>query len=328
MAFDPEVQKAQAYLRQLGYSEVDVNGHPKNLAVDGVSGEITQTALRKFQQDNDLPEGTPLSEMLDKMAGKIIDQPQQTAQSVQQTMAQGQGAGRDAVSTMQAIINLVREFLGLKTTEPLKVDGINGPKTREAYTELTGQPAPEVKAEAAPAAAAPQAPNSTVTEITIPAPSQAQPVIHAAPGADTQGITPVDGVIPTVVVGGADSPAPAQANAAPAAVPERAEIRAVNRTDPPVTSGEYRLGERGRLTPYHRQEAGRTGGPDYDYARPPTAAELRREEMQQRREAQELSRDTNRAIRGLGALTDDRRGNDMNAVTGLADIAMRRLFSP
>lgn len=313
MAVNPDIQKTQGYLRNLGYADVEIDGQKKNLAVDGIEGDITRAALKKFKSDHNLPEDAPLDATMAKMEAVIKENPQQTAQRVQATMAQGANAPRDDVSSMQVILNLVSKVFEALTGKPLKIDGINGPLTQQSYESARVNQVANAAVTTAPVNN--NANNNTT--ITIPAASP-QTEIHVAPGQNSPGITPpADGSIPMVVIDGAGGP-----QAAPSTQP------AANTQDPVQSPAQVRLGERGTLTSYHRQEASRTGGADYNYERPQSAAELRREEMQQRREAQEAARDTNRAVRHMGALGDGRSGNDINAAAGLAEMAMRRLFSP
>lgn len=321
MAFNPEIQKAQAYLRQLGYDQVDVSGTSKNLAVDGVSGPITEAALSKFREDHNLAADMPLNEMLEKMGEAILNDPENAARTVTQTMAQGNQAGRDAVATMQAVMNLSASFLGLDQ-EALVIDGSNGPKTRAAYTALTGQPAPNAPAVAAAPqqpAEPPQPPPASTYTSTVIAPASQGPAIHVPPGGETPGIAASEGVVPTIIV---DDYSGARADPTPPLPQRTAGAETVS------GGADYRLGERGKLSEQHRQEASRTAGPDYDYARPQSAAEMRQQEAQQRRAAEELGRDANRAVRNIGALGDNHRGNDINAIGSLVEMAARRLFSP
>ncbi len=319
MAINPDIQKAQGYLRNLGYADVEVEGQKKNLAVDGVEGDITRAALTKFRADNNLPENAPLDATIAKMESAIQANPQQTAQRMQATMAQGANAPRDDISSMQVLLNLVSKVFEALTGKPLKIDGVNGPLTQQSYEAA--------KVNQVANAPVTTAPVNNGANTTIPA-AQPQTKIHVAPGQDSPGITPpADGSIPMVVVDGADGAERAQTRA-PASPVEIGKAPAPHIKDPVESPSNVRLGERGRLTEYHRQESSRSGGAEYNYERPQSAAEMRREEAQQRRDAQEAARDTNRVVRGIGALGDGRQGNDINAAAGLAEIAMRRLFSP
>ncbi len=169
--FDPEVQKAQGYLRALGIEEVDVVGKKKPLLVDGKIGPVTNAALAKYRADNGLNKEEGFGTVLQHMEGRVKQNPAQLQQFIGETNAEGPVANPMNVMAMQLVMNLLAPIIkalsgGKIDTETLKVDGINGPRTHSALdayyeTQMNKQPtAPVLKAaapQAAPEAAKPEA---------------------------------------------------------------------------------------------------------------------------------------------------------------------------
>lgn len=216
---DPDIQKAQAYMRALGITEVEVDGQKQEVKVDGLNSPATSAALAKYRADNGFDNNDNFATVLDHMQGRIKQNPPGVQQFMSETMADGQQAGGFNVMAMQMILNLLAPLIqslsgGKIDLAALKVDGINGPRTTNAYNGYNVTMNDKVFAPAA-AATPPQAgadpdPLGTFIEqktresdarlAAAPQPS-APAEIRVRPGESTAGIAAAPGVIPTVIVG-------------------------------------------------------------------------------------------------------------------------------
>lgn len=143
-AFDPEVQKAQGYLRALGVDDADVNGQKQVLKVDGIQGPITNAALSKYRTDHGLDNNASLAQTLQHMEERIQKNPAQIGQFVSETNADGAQASPSSVMGMQLVLNLLAPLIktlsgGKIDMEALKIDGINGPRTKNALVAYDTQ---------------------------------------------------------------------------------------------------------------------------------------------------------------------------------------------
>lgn len=148
--FDPQIQKAQGYMRMLGLTDVEVDGQKKRLVVDGMNGTNTQTALAKYNTDHGLAKDAGLEVSLRHMEENLKKNGPELQQRLNGIMEQGTGALRSDVRGMQLTMNLLKN-------ESLKVDGINGINTTTAYNKYSGKnyPVPTAPVAATPASADP-----------------------------------------------------------------------------------------------------------------------------------------------------------------------------
>lgn len=282
MAANPDVKKAQGYLRSLGYSDVDVDGKNKNLAVDGIEGDITKAAMKKFRAENDLPENATLAETTAKMETVLQKDPQKLATQVQETMAQGNNASPDNISSMQGIMNLIAKVFEALTGKELKIDGINGPKTQERFSELNTL-SNGALTQGAPAQAAP-AKDEAAFQRLIDQNTGPEPVA-AAPA-------PEAGALRQEFRAAAAQPAPAEA--APMIVMENPAVAA----PPPMADVE--LGVSGGMSPAFNASAAQTAPPQH-YAQQAEMAPSRPHQEYM----QPMSRNETQGIMNNGRATRD-----------------------
>lgn len=137
-AASPDIQKAQGYLRALGITTVEVNGQKTDLAVDGRNGPVTSAALAQYRAENGFNNNDSFDTVLRHMEDRIKQNPPGIQQFMSGTMADGQQANPFNVMAMQLVTNLLAPLVktlsgGKIDLESLKVDGINGPRTSNAY---------------------------------------------------------------------------------------------------------------------------------------------------------------------------------------------------
>lgn len=137
-AASPDIQKAQGYLRTLGITTVEVNGQKTDLAVDGRNGPVTSAALAQYRAENGFNNNDSFDTVLRHMEDRIKQNPPGIQQFMSGTMADGQQANPFNVMAMQLVTNLLAPLVktlsgGKIDLESLKVDGINGPRTSNAY---------------------------------------------------------------------------------------------------------------------------------------------------------------------------------------------------
>lgn len=226
---DPDIQKAQGYMRALGITEVEVDGKKQEVKVDGINSPVTSAALAKYRADNGFDNSDNFSTVLGHMEGRIKQNPPGVQEFMSQTMADGQLAGNFNIMAMQLLLNLLAPIIqtltgGKLNPEQLKIDGINGPRTTNAYngydiaTNNNALKPLEPAKPSAPASASPpfnadplggfaaeKVKESDARMAATPA-QPPQPEIHVRPGGATEGIEARPGVIPTVIVGGAAEP--------------------------------------------------------------------------------------------------------------------------
>ncbi len=130
--FDPQVQKAQGYMRMLGITDVEAGGQKKRLVVDGINGTNTQTALTKYNTDNGLAKDASMEDSIRHMEESLKKNGPELQQRMNKVMEQGTDALRSDVRGMQLTMNLLK-------SETLKVDGINGIMTTAAYNQYSGK---------------------------------------------------------------------------------------------------------------------------------------------------------------------------------------------
>ena len=178
---DPELQKAQGYMRAFGITEVEIDGQKHDVKVDGINSPATSAALAKYRADNGLDKDGNVATALGHMEERIKQNPPGVQQFMSETMADGQHAGGANISAMQMIINLLAPLIqalsgGKINLDQLKVDGINGQRTTNAYNGYNAvmnnnayaPPAPEKPQEKTPRADTPPTQQA-------PQESQAQP---------------------------------------------------------------------------------------------------------------------------------------------------------
>lgn len=202
-AFDPEVQKAQGYLRALGIEEVEVDGQKQSLKVDGKIGPTTHAALTKYRTENGIDNNESFSGVLKHMEDRISKNPGQIQQFVSETNADGKMANPFNVMAMQLVMNLLAPIIkalsgGKMDMEKLKIDGVNGPRTQNALVAYDTQspkmaPAPQGNTPASPAlkvdGAAPAAPIAPAATAENPAAGPASPASESPAGAAASGPT-------------------------------------------------------------------------------------------------------------------------------------------
>lgn len=135
---DPDIQKAQGYLRAFGITDIEIDGKKETVKVDGLNSRATSAALAKYRADNGFDNSDNFSTVLGHMEDRIQKNPPGIQQFMSDTMADGQQAGGFNVMAMQLIMNLLAPLIqtlsgGKINLDQLKIDGINGPKTSNAY---------------------------------------------------------------------------------------------------------------------------------------------------------------------------------------------------
>ncbi len=214
---DPDIQKAQGYMRALGIAEVEIDGQKQEVKVDGLNSPVTSAALAKYRADNGFDNNDNFSTVLGHMEGRIKQNPPGVQQFMSQTMADGQLAGGPNIMAMQLLMNLLAPLIqmlsgGKINPEQLKVDGINGPRTTNAYngynTTMNNNdlkangPATPQQADADPLGAFADQKLRESDARMAATPAQPSPEIRVRPGESTRGVAAREGVIPTVVVDG------------------------------------------------------------------------------------------------------------------------------
>lgn len=202
--YDPDIEKAQGYMRMFGITEVDVSGQKKELGVDGVNGPVTSAALAKYKADNGLGNEDDFASVLRHMEERAKKNAPDLQERMRQTAAQGPLANPNNVMGMQLILNLLAPIISALTggkinLQQLKIDGVNGTQTTNAFNGYQAAPAVTPKPDAKPAAA-PAAPSTgsgaatPTTTAPAAAPARpaapavaapAQPAAPAAPQVDT-----------------------------------------------------------------------------------------------------------------------------------------------
>ncbi len=225
---DPEIQKAQGYMRALGITDIEIDGQKQEVKVDGINSPVTNAALAKYRADNGFDNNDNFSTVLGHMEGRIKQNPPGVQQFMSQTMADGQLAGGPNIMAMQLLMNLLAPLIqmlsgGKFNPDQLKIDGINGPRTTNAYNGYNtamnnnafkpNEPAAPQQADADPLGAFADQKVRESDARMIPQPAQSGPEIRVRAGESTPGVAARDGVIPTVVV---DGPQPVVPGSRPA----------------------------------------------------------------------------------------------------------------
>lgn len=203
--YDPQVAEAQAYLRILGYNgqngKLDVGPIDGNRGPKETSNTLTNAALAQFSKENKLPKDATMADIVRALKEKALSGP--GLARMEDMM------GKSAIGVKSQDVKAVQMAL--------KANGAGG-------VAATGFPDKNSNDRAALAALKAKRPDSApqANEGAAPSAPAEQPEIHVAPGGETQGIAPQEGVIPTVVVDSTPVPepsAPPPVQAAPVETP-------------------------------------------------------------------------------------------------------------
>lgn len=189
--YDPQVAEAQAYLRILGYNgqngKLDVGPIDGNRGPKETSNTLTNAALAQFSKENKLPKDATMVDIVRALKEKALSGP--GLARMEDMM------GKSAIGVKSQDVKAVQMAL--------KANGADG-------VAATGFPDKNSNDRAALNALKAKRPDSAqkAAEGAAPSAPAEQPEIHVAPGGETQGIAPQEGVIPTVVVDSTPVPEP------------------------------------------------------------------------------------------------------------------------
>jgi hypothetical protein len=255
-------------MRILGY---DGQGEKTNTGpVDGIKGPLTSAALDQFSAENKLPKDAPMADIVAVLKAKALSGPGLARmQEMMEKAPNGSGVNQDIRAVQVA---LRANGMNVPTTgqpDSNTIAAIHIQQSRLPKDAAAAQPVKPTEAPPAPAtpatapvvspvvspATSPATANS-ITQIELRNADVVQPQIRVAPGQEATGITPVAGIIPTVVVDASQPPAatpqaPQQiAQQAPRVEAPRAQQvqqaaqqpqRPVQNTPQPVVGGDRHL---------------------------------------------------------------------------------------
>lgn len=212
--YDPQVAEAQAYLRILGYNgqngKLDVGPVDGNRGPKETSNTLTNAALAQFSKENKLPKDATMADIVRALKEKALGGP--GLARMEDMM------GKSAIGVKSQDVKAVQMALKANGAGGVAPTGFPD-KNRNDMAALR-----KLKADSGASPSMPEQTPSPVAaegadlpEIIIQPADTNAPEIHVAPGGETQGIAPQEGVIPTVVVDSTPVPSPVQP--APAETP-------------------------------------------------------------------------------------------------------------